>query len=98
MAQSPSDAGLANELDTEQSGFSVSLSNFNGPFDLLLTLIGKHELDITEISLSVVTDEFLSYLRALDTDGELDDAAGMDRARVVRCRACKAVPGRQARR
>ncbi|MDP3208928.1 MAG: segregation/condensation protein A, partial [Rhodoglobus sp.] len=73
MAQSPSDAGLAKELDTEQSGFSVSLSNFSGPFDLLLTLIGKHELDITEVSLSKITDEFISYLRGLDS-GELDQA------------------------
>ncbi len=73
MAQSPSDAGLANELDTESSGFSVSLSNFNGPFDLLLTLIGKHELDITEVSLSKITDEFISYLHGLDS-GELDQA------------------------
>jgi len=55
-------------------GFSVSLSNFNGPFDLLLSLIGKHELDITEVSLSVVTGEFIAYLRDLDTAEELDQA------------------------
>ncbi len=73
MAQSPSGAGLAKELETESSGFSVSLSNFSGPFDLLLTLIGKHELDITEVSLSKITDEFISYLRGLES-GELDQA------------------------
>lgn len=61
-------------------GFSVTLANFDGPFDLLLTLITKHELDITEIALSVVTDEFLSYLRAAEGTGELDTAVGMDRA------------------
>ncbi|HEV7956022.1 MAG TPA: ScpA family protein [Marisediminicola sp.] len=54
--------------------FSVALSNFEGPFDLLLSLIGKHELDITEISLSRVTDEFISYLRRLDSAEELDQA------------------------
>ena len=54
--------------------FSVSLTNFSGPFDLLLTLISKHELDITEISLSRVTDEFISYLRGLDSAAELDKA------------------------
>jgi segregation and condensation protein A len=59
----------------EQTGFSVSLSNFNGPFDLLLSLISKHEMDITEVSLSRVTDEFISYLRGLDTEEELDQAS-----------------------
>ncbi|TFC47499.1 segregation/condensation protein A [Cryobacterium sp. TMT1-21] len=54
--------------------FSVALGNFEGPFDLLLTLIGKHELDITEISLSRVTDEFIAYLRGLDQTEELDQA------------------------
>jgi len=57
------------------AGFSVSLSNFNGPFDLLLSLVSKHQLDITEISLSRVTDEFIAYLRALDTDADLDEAS-----------------------
>ncbi|MHB1173226.1 MAG: segregation and condensation protein A [Lacisediminihabitans sp.] len=57
------------------AGFSVSLSNFSGPFDLLLSLIAKHELDITEISLSRVTDEFISYLRELDSVEELDQAS-----------------------
>lgn len=56
------------ELESEDTGFRVSLTNFDGPFDLLLSLISKHELDITEVSLSKVTDEFISYLRGLDTD------------------------------
>jgi segregation and condensation protein A len=55
--------------------FSLSLSNFSGPFDLLLSLISKHELDITEVSLSAVTDEFLSYLHGLDSERELDQAS-----------------------
>jgi len=57
------------------SGFRVALSNFEGPFDLLLSLIAKHELDITEVSLSAVTDEFISYLRGLDSAEELDRAS-----------------------
>jgi segregation and condensation protein A len=57
-------------------GFRLSLSNFEGPFDLLLSLIAKHELDITEIALSTITDEFISYLRGIDTDDELDQASG----------------------
>lgn len=55
--------------------FRVSLSNFDGPFDLLLTLISKHELDITEVALSAVTDEFLSYLRGLGPDEDLEQAS-----------------------
>ncbi|MBG6240230.1 segregation and condensation protein A [Mycetocola sp. CAN_C7] len=53
----------------------MALSNFEGPFDLLLSLIGKHELDITEISLSRVTNEFIAYLSGLDTAAELDQAS-----------------------
>ncbi|HEX7834813.1 MAG TPA: ScpA family protein [Pseudolysinimonas sp.] len=53
----------------------MTLANFDGPFDLLVTLIAKHDLDITEIALSVVTNEFLSYLRDLDSDRELDQAS-----------------------
>jgi len=65
----------ATELEADAGGFSVSLSNFNGPFDLLLSLIAKHELDITDISLSVVTGEFIAYLKQLDTVEELDQAS-----------------------
>lgn len=50
--------------------FSVHLANFDGPFDLLLQLISRHKLDITEISLSLVTDEFIAFIRALELSGE----------------------------
>ena len=56
-------------------GFRVALTNFEGPFDLLLSLIAKHELDITDVSLSAVTDEFISYLRGVDSEEELDRAS-----------------------
>jgi segregation and condensation protein A len=67
--------GSADEKIVEAPGFRLTLSNFEGPFDLLLSLIAKHELDITEIALSKVTDEFISYLRGLDTEDELDQAS-----------------------
>ena len=57
------------------SGFSLSLGNFDGPFDLLLSLISKHEMNITEIALSKVTDEFISYLKTLDGQEEMDQAS-----------------------
>ena len=52
------------------TGFNVHLSNFDGPFDLLLQLISRHKLDITEVSLSLVTDEFISFIRKLEESGE----------------------------
>lgn len=48
---------------SDQRGFTVTLENFEGPFDLLLGLISKRELDITEVALAQVTDEFISYMR-----------------------------------
>ncbi|WP_173923809.1 ScpA family protein [Agromyces sp. Marseille-P2726] len=78
MARSPEAAPVPTEVsDVEASDpeFRVALTNFEGPFDLLLSLISKRELDITEVSLSAVTDEFLSYLRGLDSEEELDRAS-----------------------
>ncbi len=49
--------------------FAVHLDNFEGPFDLLLSLIAKHQLDVTEVALSQVTDEFLAHIRAESADG-----------------------------
>ena len=52
------------------SGFSVHLEVFDGPFDLLLQLIAKHKLDITEVALGVVTDDFIAHIRNLEQEGE----------------------------
>ncbi|MCX5241973.1 segregation/condensation protein A [Streptomyces prunicolor] len=52
--------------------FKVRLANFEGPFDLLLQLISKHKLDVTEVALSKVTDEFMVYIRAMGPDWDLD--------------------------
>jgi segregation and condensation protein A len=57
------------------AGFEVHLDVFEGPFDLLLALISKHKLDITEIALSSVTDEFIVYIRALANAWDLDQAS-----------------------
>lgn len=63
------------EASEKGSGFAVNLTNFDGPFDLLLSLISKHEMNITEIALSKVTDEFISYLKTLDGEEEMDQAS-----------------------
>jgi segregation and condensation protein A len=57
------------------SGFEVHLDVFEGPFDLLLALISKHKLDITEIALSSVTDEFIGFIRARADGWDLDQAS-----------------------
>jgi segregation and condensation protein A len=56
-------------------GFEVHLDVFEGPFDLLLGLISKHKLDITEVALSQVTDEFIAYIRARADSFDLDQAS-----------------------
>jgi len=65
----------ADAAPDSETGFRVSLTNFDGPFDLLLNLISKHEMDITEVSLSAVTNEFIAYLKDLEEDEELDQAS-----------------------
>lgn len=55
------------------SRFTVRLENFEGPFDLLLQLISQHELDVTDVALHRVTDEFLAYTKALGEEWDLDE-------------------------
>ncbi|MBP2702238.1 segregation/condensation protein A [Microbispora sp. RL4-1S] len=58
-----------------RGGFQVHLDVFEGPFDLLLGLISKHKLDITEVSLHKVTDEFIAYIRARGPEWDLDQTS-----------------------
>jgi segregation and condensation protein A len=51
--------------------FHIRLDNFEGPFDLLLQLISKHKLDVTEVALSRVTDDFIAHIRGLGDDWDL---------------------------
>ncbi len=57
----------------EITGFTLVLNNFEGPFDLLLNLISAKKLDVTEVALAEVTDEFIAYTRALGETAELDE-------------------------
>ncbi|MEU3840041.1 ScpA family protein [Streptomyces sp. NPDC028635] len=58
--------------DAGDGVFKVRLDNFEGPFDLLLQLISRHKLDVTEVALSKVTDEFMAHIRAMGADWDLD--------------------------
>ena len=62
-------------MDHPQAVFRVHLDNFDGPFDLLLGLIAKHTLDVTEVALSQVTDEFIAHIRASGPDWDLGQAS-----------------------
>ena len=62
--------------DGATPAFHVRVGGFDGPFALLLDLIGRHELDVTELSLSIVTDEFLAHLEQLGPDVDLDQTSG----------------------
>ena len=69
-------AVLHNDIeDSNSNGFSLNIGNFEGPFDLLLSLISKHQLDITSISLSQVTNDFIAYVRTLEDADQLEEAS-----------------------
>ncbi|GAA5614522.1 segregation/condensation protein A [Streptomyces platensis] len=62
----------AESAENSDGRFTLHLDNFEGPFDLLLQLISKHKLDVTEVALSKVTDEFMAHIRAMGPDWDLD--------------------------
>ncbi|MET8945891.1 segregation/condensation protein A [Streptomyces sp. NPDC004542] len=74
-APAAGEVGAVAEASADPGGegvFKVRLANFEGPFDLLLQLISKHKLDVTEVALSKVTDEFMAHIRAMGPDWDLD--------------------------
>lgn len=71
MTQYDAPAPEANQ--PEMTGFTLALKNFEGPLDLLLQLISAKKMDVTEVALAEVTDEFISYTRALGETANLDE-------------------------
>jgi segregation and condensation protein A len=71
----PAEPDLAAPAEADSGKFTVRLTNFTGPFDLLLQLIGKHKLDVTEIALHRVTDDFIAYIRAMGDDWDLGETS-----------------------
>jgi segregation and condensation protein A len=69
-------SGEAPDLAGAEASFALHLDNFEGPFDLLLSLISKHKLDIAEVSLSQVTDEFIAHVRAGASARDTGDGKG----------------------
>jgi segregation and condensation protein A len=78
----------------EAAGFKLHLDNFEGPFDLLLSLISKHKLDITEVALSRVTDEFIQHVKAGGPEWDLDQTSSflLVAATLLDLKAARLVP------
>ena len=76
-AELETEAGLPDRAARKPDGgaFEVHLDNFDGPFDLLLHLISRHKLDITEVALSQVTDEFIAHIKAAGPSWDLDQTS-----------------------
>jgi segregation and condensation protein A len=80
--------------------FEVHLDVFQGPFELLLGLISKHKLDVTEIALARVTDEFIAHIRAAqaaETDWDLSQASEflLIAATLLELKAARLLPNRR---
>ena len=69
----PQKDGEAAQQNGSSAGFQVRLTNFEGPFDLLLQLIFAHRLDVTEVALHQVTDDFIAYTREIGSQLELEE-------------------------
>lgn len=88
---------MSHDAGVSESGpshpFAVRLTNFEGPFDLLLSLISKHKLDVTEIALSRVTDEFIAHLKQLpDEDLEETTSFLLIAATLLDLKAARLLP------
>lgn len=73
--QAPTDP-VDSEPASPSEGFSVKVGDFEGPFDLLLSLISKHKLEVTDLALHQVTDEFIAYIKGQGSTWDLDEASG----------------------
>lgn len=90
-----SKARAKGEQRDELPGFELRLENFEGPFDLLLDLISRHELDITEVALSTVTDEFIAYVKLGGEVWDLDKTSSflVVAATLLDLKAARLLPG-----
>lgn len=88
--------GDAPQGEAPTSSFEVHLDVFTGPFDLLLGLIAKHRLDVTEVALAEVTDEFVAHIRAMD-HWDLDEVTGfvLVAATLLDLKSARLLPGAQ---
>jgi hypothetical protein len=93
------DTSLPDPGRPAEGSFRVHLDNFDGPFDLLLQLISRHKLDITEVALSQVTDEFIAYIKAAGSAWDLDQTSQfvVVAATLLDLKAARLIPRRRGR-
>ncbi len=73
-ARSAGGADAAAAIPSASRQFAVRVAGFEGPFDLLLSLIAKHRIEVTELALHTVTDDFIAHVRAQGPAWDLDEA------------------------
>ncbi len=95
MAQ-PRRPGQQQERPEQVAGFDVHLTNFEGPFDLLLQLIARRELDVTEVALSKVTDEFIDHVKRGDWDLDLTSEFLVVASTLLDLKCARLLPGAEA--
>ena len=86
--------------EESRSGFQVDLEVYSGPFDALLGMIANNRLELTEVSLSTITEEFLAYARTLDFVANMDEASAfLDVASIlVEAKGVALLPGGEEER
>jgi segregation and condensation protein A len=95
VSDTPTPTPAGERTPAARDAFQVRLDVFEGPFDLLLQLIGKHQLDVTEVALSKVTDDFIAHIRALGPGWDLGQATEflVVAATLLDLKAARLLPG-----
>lgn len=96
MTASPQESAAgAATASGDDEGFAVSLDEFSGPFDLLLSLIAKHKLDVTELALHQVTDDYIAHIRSQGASWDLDETTEfvLIAATLLDLKAARLLPG-----
>ena len=94
-APAPAELSASAEPGDNSHFFLVQLEEFSGPFDVLLSLIAKHRLDVTAMALHTVTDDFIAYIKDAGDDWSLDEATEflVIAATLLDLKAARLLPG-----
>lgn len=94
-APAPAEPSVLVEPGESTHSFLVQLEEFSGPFDVLLSLIAKHRLDVTAMALHTVTDDFIAYIKDAGDDWSLDEATEflVIAATLLDLKAARLLPG-----
>jgi segregation and condensation protein A len=98
QSQQSSLSGLEGTASTAEDGFTVSLDVYQGPFDILLSMIAQRRLEVTQLALSEITSEFISYVGSMDMETQADEASEflMVASILVEAKSAALLPGEDA--